>query len=302
MGGELFVVLHTDNGTIDAAATAAIRRSPPPDVQSPESLMWLGNGTPAGPDDQLKHQRKHRAALGHPEVRSRRPATHELVEKIRALSPSIAKQGAEDHVGGQTAILSDLSEKLSKALIPYLAVVVGLAFLIMIGVFRSLWVPLIGTVGFIFSVLATFGVTVLIFQEGALGLIATRSRSCRFLPIFLIGVVFSLAMDYQVFLVSRMRESTSTACRPKAIVAGYRHGARVVVSAAIIMISVFSAFMLSPDTLAKMMGFALAIAIIFDAFIIRMAVVPAVIALLGDRAWGLPSGWTSWSSALRHRG
>lgn len=124
--------------------------------------------------------------------------------------------------------------------------------------------PLIGTIGFIFSVLATFGVTVLIFQEGALGLIANPKPILSFLPIFLIGVVFGLAMDYQVFLVSRMREGYIHGMPTKdAIVAGYRH-ARVVVSAAIIMISVFSAFMLSPDTLAKMMGFALAIAIIFD--------------------------------------
>lgn len=291
VGGELFVVLHTDKGSIDAAATTAIKEiAALPDVQSPESLMWLGNGTPTGPDDQLKHTNANTALLlVTPKSGPSAPATHELVEKIRALSPSIAEQGAEIHVGGQTAILSDLSEKLSKALIPYLAVVVGLAFLIMIGVFRSLWVPLIGTVGFIFSVLATFGVTVLIFQEGALGLIANPKPILSFLPIFLIGVVFGLAMDYQVFLVSRMREEYIHGMPAKeAIVAGYRHGARVVVSAAIIMISVFSAFMLSPDTLAKMMGFALAIAIIFDAFIIRMAVVPAVIALLGDRAWGLP--------------
>ena len=110
-----------------------------------------------------------------------------------------------------------------------------------------------------------------------------------FLPIFLIGVVFGLAMDYQVFLVTRMREEYMHGMSAKeAIVAGYRHGSRVVTSAAIIMISVFAAFMLAPDTTAKMMGFALAIAVFFDAFIIRMIVVPAVISLLGDRAWGLP--------------
>ena len=110
-----------------------------------------------------------------------------------------------------------------------------------------------------------------------------------FLPIFLIGVVFGLAMDYQVFLVTRIREEYIHGMSAKdAIIAGYRHGARVVTSAAIIMISVFAAFMLSPDTTAKMLGFSLATAVLFDAFIIRMMVVPAVITLLGDRAWGLP--------------
>src|SRR5699024_2126899 len=153
----------------------------------------------------------------------------------------------ELHVGGQTAIMSDLSVKLDNALIPYLVVVVGLAFLIMIGVFRSLWVPLVGTVGFIFSVLGAFGITVAVFQEGWLGIISHTGPILSFLPIMLIGLVFGLAMDYQVFLVTRMREEYMHGMSAKdAIVAGYRHGARVVSSAAVIMISVFAAFMLSP--------------------------------------------------------
>ncbi|NED59964.1 MMPL family transporter, partial [Streptomyces sp. SID10244] len=120
-------------------------------------------------------------------------------------------------------------------------------------------------------------------------LISHTQPILSFLPIFLIGVVFGLAMDYQVFLVTRMREEYIHGMSAKdAIIAGYRHGARVVTSAAIIMISVFAAFMLSPDTTSKMIGFALAVAVAFDAFIIRMMVVPAIIALLGDRAWGLP--------------
>ena len=232
------------------------------------------------------------------------------MDNIRAYSPTVDKEGAELHVGGQTAIMSDLSQKLDDALIPYLIVVVGLAFLIMIGVFRSLWVPLVGTVGFIFSVLATFGITVAIFQEGWFGIITNTQPIISFLPIFLIGVVFGLAMDYQVFLVTRMREEYIHGMTAKeAIVAGYRHGARVVTSAAIIMISVFAAFMLSPETTAKMMGFALASAVLFDAFVIRMLVVPAVIALLGDRAWTLPRWLDKFvinfdieGEAVRHRG
>lgn len=185
--------------------------------------------------------------------------------------------------------MSDLSAKLDAALIPYLIVVVGLAFLIMIGVFRSILVPLVGTLGFVFSMIATFGVTTAIFTDGALGLIDHTKPLISFLPIFLIGVVFGLAMDYQVFLVTRMREEYMHGMSAKdAIVAGYRHGARVVASAAVIMISVFAAFMLAPDTTAKMMGFALAIAVFFDAFLVRMIIVPGILAMLGDRAWGLP--------------
>lgn len=109
-----------------------------------------------------------------------------------------------------------MSDRLQKALIPYLAVVVGLAFLLLMVVFRSILVPLTATLGFLLSVLATFGATVFIFQEGGLGLISNPQPIVSFMPIFLIGVVFGLAMDYQVFLVSRMRRRTSTG-RPRAM-------------------------------------------------------------------------------------
>ncbi|MEJ9078693.1 MMPL family transporter [Gordonia malaquae] len=288
VAGPLVAVMHTDNGTIDNAANAAVTQiAKLPGVASPDALMWMGNGTT---DPKNPNVGANSAIIQIvPKTAPSAPETHDLVEDIRGIAGDIEKQGASIHVGGQTAIMSDLSAKLDKALIPYLVVVVGLAFLIMIGVFRSLWVPLIGTVGFLFSVLATFGITTWIFTDGALGMIDHTKPIIAFLPIFLIGVVFGLAMDYQVFLVTRMREEYMHGMSAKeAIVAGYRHGSRVVTSAAIIMISVFAAFMLAPDTTAKMMGFALAIAVFFDAFIIRMIVVPAVISLLGDRAWGLP--------------
>ena len=288
MNGPLFAVVHDENGDVTAAAdkaTAEIKALP--DVYQPETVVWMGNGTadPANPNVGADTA----LIMVTPQSAPSSEETHDLMESIRDLKPSIAEQGAEIHVGGQTAILSDLSAKLDSALIPYIAVVVGLAFLIMIIVFRSLWVPLIGTLGFIFSVMATFGITSWIFTDGAFGLIEHTKPILSFLPIFLIGVVFGLAMDYQVFLVTRMREEYMHGMSPKeAIVAGYRHGARVVTSAAIIMISVFASFMLAPETMNKMLGFALAIAVLFDAFIIRMMVVPAVISLLGERAWRLP--------------
>ncbi|WGJ85239.1 MMPL family transporter [Gordonia sp. SMJS1] len=300
INGPLLVVVHDEDGAINAPAEETVRHiATLSDVANPEGLTWTGNR--AG-DTAL--------IMVTPESAPSSAATHDLMEQIRAFAPTVENRGAELHVGGQTAIMSDLSQKLDDALIPYLVVVVGLAFLIMIGVFRSLWVPLIGTLGFVFSVLATFGVTVAIFQEGWLGLITHTQPIISFLPIFLIGVVFGLAMDYQVFLVTRMREEFMHGLSAKeAIVAGYRHGARVVTSAAIIMISVFAAFMLSPETTAKMMGFALAAAVFFDAFVIRMLVVPAAIALLGDRAWGLPRwldrlviNFDIEGEAVRHRG
>ncbi|PPJ08915.1 RND transporter [Nocardia nova] len=285
VNGPLLVMMHDSGGDVSRAADDAVAHIKTlPDIANAGTLTWVGNGTPqpnSGADTAL--------IMVTPNSGPAEQATHDLMERIRDYAPAVAHDGAELHVGGQTAIMSDLSAKLDKALIPYLVVVVGLAFLIMIAVFRSIWVPLVGTVGFVFSVLATFGVTVAIFQEGALGLIDNTQPILSFLPIFLIGVVFGLAMDYQVFLMTRMREEYMHGMGAKdAIIAGYRHGARVVSSAAIIMISVFAAFMLAPDTTSKMLGFALAIAVFFDAFVIRMIVVPAVIALLGDRAWGLP--------------
>ncbi|MGV0838498.1 MMPL family transporter [Mycolicibacterium thermoresistibile] len=222
------------------------------------------------------------------------PETQDLVHQIRDLAPQIEEQfGVQFGVTGQTAILSDLSESLNRALLPYLALVAGLAFLILMLVFRSLWVPLTATLGFVLSIGATFGATVAVFQEGWFGLVEHPGPIVSFLPIFLIGIVFGLAMDYQVFLVTRMREiyvmgADGQRSATIAVVTGFQRGARVVTSAAVIMISVFAAFILSPETIGKSMGFALAVAVLFDAFVVRMAFIPAVMALLGDQAWYLP--------------
>ena len=287
INGPLLVTVRTADGDVSAAADKAVAHIKTlDDVANAKALAWMGNGS----DPKNPNAGADTALISIiPNSGPSDQATHDLMEQIRDYKNEISAAGGEMHVGGMTAIMADMSEKLDKALVPYLIVVVGLAFLIMIAVFRSLWVPLIGTIGFIFSVLAAFGATVAIFQEGWFGLIDNTMPLLSFLPIFLIGVVFGLAMDYQVFMLTRVREEYIHGMTAKeAIIAGYRHGARVVSSAAVIMISVFAAFMLAPDTTSKMLGFAMAIAVFFDAIIIRMTVVPAVIALLGDRAWGLP--------------
>ncbi|MGY2062991.1 MMPL family transporter, partial [Nocardia gipuzkoensis] len=143
------------------------------------------------------------------------------------------------------------------------------------------------------SMAATFGATVLIFQQGKLGLIADPHPLVSFLPIMLIGLVFGLAMDYQVFLVTRMREEYVHGQPPtQAMIKGYHHGARVVTSAAIIMISVFGSFLLESDATAKSMGFALAAGVLFDAFLVRMVLIPSLLVLMGRAAWWMP-GWLS---------
>jgi len=218
------------------------------------------------------------------------PSTMDLVADIRGAESDLHDSiGVSYGVTGQTALEGDISERLQDALVPYLAVVVGLAFVLLMLVFRSLLVPLTATLGFLLSVLATFGATVAVFQEGWGGLAANPQPIVSFMPIFLVGVVFGLAMDYQVFLVTRMREEYVHGASAKdAVTLGFNHGARVVTAAAIIMISVFAAFIAEPNSFIKSMGFALAAAVFFDAFVVRMLVIPSVMALMGDKAWWLP--------------
>jgi RND superfamily putative drug exporter len=218
--------------------------------------------------------------------------TEQLVQGIRALSPEIQSQsGAAIMATGTTAVMIDFNEKIADAIVPYLVVVVGLSFLILILVFRSILVPLKAALGFLVTMAATFGATVAVFQWGWLtDLIGVDQTGpiISFLPIILIGLVFGLAMDYQVFLVTRMHEEHvhGMAATPS-VVRGFQHGARVVAAAAIIMISVFGGFILGDDFI-KQMGFALAFAVFIDAFVVRMTIVPAILTLLGERAWWLP--------------
>ncbi|MET9775450.1 MMPL family transporter [Streptomyces sp. NPDC006367] len=219
--------------------------------------------------------------------------TEDLVHAIRGAGDGIrADTGAETLVTGATAMNTDVSQKLNDALLPYLVLVVGLAFLLLIVVFRSVLVPLKAALGFLLSVLAALGAVVAVFQWGWLaGLMGVEETGpvMSMMPIFMVGVVFGLAMDYEVFLVTRMREAYVHGEQPsEAVVTGFRHGARVVTAAAVIMMAVFAGFIGSSESMVKMIGFGLAIAVFFDAFVVRMAIVPAVLALLGRKAWWLP--------------
>ncbi|MFD7060200.1 MMPL family transporter [Streptomyces sp. NPDC059906] len=219
--------------------------------------------------------------------------TEELVHTIRdERHATESATGATFEVTGTTALNIDVARKMTDALIPYLLVVVGLAFLLLLVVFRSVLVPLKAALGFLLSVGASFGALVTIFQNGhGAGLLGVEETGpvMSTMPLMLVGIVFGLAMDYQVFLVSRMREAVVHGERPaEAVVTGFRHSGRVVTAAAVIMTSVFAGFMTGGETLLKMVGFGLAVAVLFDAFVVRMAFVPAVLVLLGERAWWLP--------------
>ncbi|WP_103511325.1 MMPL family transporter [Streptomyces sp. SM13] len=230
-----------------------------------------------------------------PKDRPSSHATEEVVHDIRDAGKDIkADTGAEVLVTGATAMNIDFSQKMNDALLPYLALVVGLAFLLLMLVFRSILVPLKAALGFLLSVVAALGAVVAVFQWGWLGSLFGVEQTgpiMSMMPIFMVGVVFGLAMDYEVFLVTRMREAYVHGESPgQAIVTGFKHGARVVTAAAVIMMAVFSGFIGSSEQMIKMIGFSLAIAVFFDAFVVRMAIVPAVLALLGRKAWWLP-GW-----------
>ncbi|ADI10488.1 membrane transport protein [Streptomyces bingchenggensis BCW-1] len=221
-------------------------------------------------------------------------ATEKLVERIRDTGTAIEKDtGARLLVTGQTAVNVDFSQKVNDSLIPYLALVVGLAFLLLMAVFRSVLVPLKAALGFLLSVLAALGAVVAVFQWGwlasAIG-VEDTGPIMSLMPIFMVGIVFGLAMDYEVFLVTRMREAYVHGEGPaQAVLTGFRDGGRVVTAAAVIMIAVFSGFIGASGAMIKTIGFGLAVAVLFDAFVVRMAIVPAVLALLGKSAWWLPT-------------
>ncbi|MET9369629.1 MMPL family transporter [Streptomyces griseoflavus] len=228
-----------------------------------------------------------------PDAKPSSVTTEDLVHDIRDAGAGIkADSGADVLVTGATAMNIDVSQKLNDALVPYLVLVVGLAFLLLIVVFRSILVPLKAALGFLLSVLAALGAVVAVYQWGWLsGLMGVEETGpiMSMMPIFMVGVVFGLAMDYEVFLVTRIREAYVHGENPRqAVVTGFRYSARVVTAAAVIMMAVFAGFIGSSDSMVKMIGFGLAVAVLFDAFVVRMAIVPAVLALLGKKAWWLP--------------
>ncbi|MFJ4210020.1 MMPL family transporter [Paenarthrobacter sp. NPDC089675] len=220
-------------------------------------------------------------------------STVQVVSQLREKGSGIHdKTGATIGLTGQTAGNIDVSAKLGAALPPYLAIVVGLSLILLLLVFRSIVVPLLATGGFLLSLAAAFGAVVAVYQWGWLGSVfdvANPGAVLSFLPIILIGVLFGLAMDYQVFITSGMRESFMHGESARhAVRTGFSHAAAVVTAAAIIMVSVFSGFIFSHLTMVRPLGFAMAFGVLIDAFVVRMTIVPAIMYLLGEKAWWLP--------------
>ena len=226
--------------------------------------------------------------------------TVQLIHGLRSQQKLIeSATGADIGITGFTPIQQDVTDKLKEAMPIYLGLVVGLALLLLLMVFRSLLVPVMAAAGFLLSVGAAFGVTVLVWQKGLWGLWSSPGPLISFMPIFLIGVTFGLAMDYQVFIVSRMRERFIHESRRKAkdsvytptedsVIFGFGLGARVVTAAALIMIGVFASFVFQPLPFIQIFGFALGAGVLFDAFFIRMTAIPALMILHGRWTWYMP--------------
>ena len=241
-----------------------------------------------------------------PETAPDDPATADLVRALRDLAPELEDEyGVDLKVTGFTAVGIDISDRLGAALLPFGIFVVGLSLILLMIVFRSIWVPITAALGYLLSVAASFGVVAAVFEWGWFADLLHVTRTgpvISFMPIILMGVLFGLAMDYQVFLVSRMREDYVHALRGRsahatrsrrdialaAVRSGFTASARVVTAAAVIMFAVFAAFVPEGDSSIKPIALGLAVGIVVDAFLVRMTLVPAVMALLGDKAWAMP--------------
>ncbi|WP_136057099.1 MMPL family transporter [Microbacterium sp. K24] len=241
-----------------------------------------------------------------PETAPDDPATADLVRELRSHHDEwLDEFGIDLKVTGFTAVGIDISDQLGNALLPFGIFVIGLSLVLLTIVFRSLWVPITAALGYLLSIVAAFGVVGAVFEWGwfaDLLHVAKVGPIISFMPIVLMGVLFGLAMDYQVFLVSRMREdfvhdpdskspdrATRRAAALRAVRSGFTGSAKVVTAAGLIMFAVFVAFVPEGDSSLKPIALGLAAGIAIDAFLVRMTLIPALMAILGERAWEIPS-------------
>jgi putative drug exporter of the RND superfamily len=220
--------------------------------------------------------------------------TSDLLTRLREDVIPGAVQGTplKVYVGGQTAGFEDFSDKVASRLPLFIAVVIGLSVLLLIAAFRSLWIPLVSAAFNLLSVGAAYGVVVAVFQEGVgASLLGVDSGVpvVSFIPVMLFAILFGLSMDYNVFLLSRIHEAYNEGDGPReSVIHGMARIGKVILFAGLIMAAVFLAFVTQPDVIGKMMGLGLGLAILIDVLIVRLVIAPAVVTLLGDRAWSLP--------------
>jgi RND superfamily putative drug exporter len=226
------------------------------------------------------------------------PETADLVTRLRTDVVPTALEGTAIHpdqvdVGGSTAEFIDITDRIRGRIVPFMAAVIAGSFLLLTMVFRSLVVPLKAAVMNLLSIGAAYGVIVAIFQWGwGRGLIGLEETVpiIAFIPLMMFAILFGLSMDYEVFLLSRIREDYLRTDDPRgSVVSGLAGTARVITSAALIMISVFLSYVTNPEPEVKMIGLGMAVAVFVDATIVRMVLVPATMELLGGANWWLPT-------------
>jgi putative drug exporter of the RND superfamily len=222
--------------------------------------------------------------------------TSDLLERLRndVIPKAVSGTPLKVYVGGNTAGFEDFSDKVSSRLPLFIGVVIGLSVLLLIAAFRSLWIPLVSAVFNLLSIVASYGVVTAVFQDGiGASLIGADSGVpvVSFIPVMMFAILFGLSMDYNVFLLSRVHEAYNEGDRPReSVIHGMARIGKVILFAALIMSAVFLAFVATNDVISKMFGVGLGLAILIDVLIVRLIVAPAVVTLLGDRAWWLP-GW-----------
>ena len=284
--GPIIAVASLDAPAADDAALTGLQLDIAEDLQVVEGVQYVVPFGVSEDGDTLAFQLM-------PAEGPSDESTVALVDQLIAGQDELgAAHGVEVGYTGQTVANIDISEQLADALPIYLLVVVGLSLVLLLLVFRSIWVPLLASVGFLITVVAAFGAVVAVYQLGHLSWLFGVNEAgpvLSFLPIILIGVLFGLAMDYQLFLVSAMREvHVHGADARTAVVKGFNQSARVVTAAAIIMVSVFGGFVFAELAMIRPIGFGLAFGVLVDAFLVRMTLTPAVLSLLGEKAWWLP--------------
>ncbi|MEV6320435.1 MMPL family transporter [Nocardia sp. NPDC051787] len=276
--GPLLLVTDLSRATSpDTAQTLMTQLQREPDVAavqpvgSGDGLLLIQVVPKTGPDDE---------------------ATSDLVNRLRDNRDRIeADSGATFLIGGTTAANIDTSNRLADALPIFLLVVVGLALVLLTIAFRTVLVPLSSIAGFILSVFAALGIQVAVFQWGwgANLFDVTKAQTLSFLPIIILAIIFGLSSDYQIFVVSRIKEEYSrTGDAIGSVQNGVAHSARVVTAAALIMFAVFVAFTWVDNPIVKPLAFTLAVGVVLDAFVVRLTLVPAVMALVGSRMWFHP--------------
>ena len=224
------------------------------------------------------------------------PATEDLVNHLRddVIPKETQGKGITAYVGGQTAGYIDLAKRIAEKLPQIILIVVALSFIVLLLAFRAILVPLKAAVANLLSVGAAYGVVTFVFQEGhGASLIGLEGPTpiVSYVPLFMFAILFGLSMDYEVFLMTQIREHFGESGNAReSVVQGLASTGRVITSAALIMVCVFSSFILTDDAVIKQFGVGLSVAIAIDATVVRCLFVPAVMTLLGKAAWWLPSG------------